>query len=85
MLHKVATIEYDSNRTAQYRFHYVDEKRYIIAPDGLKVGMELLSAKNAPINIGNTLPLSEIPLGTTVHNVELRPKQVEYWQEASRF
>ena len=74
---KVATIEYDPNRTANIALlHYVDgEKRYIIAPDGLKVGMELLSAKNAPINIGNTLPLSEIPLGTTVHNVELRPKQ----------
>tara|TARA_B100000900_G_scaffold31991_1_gene24220 strand:+ start:4006 stop:4827 length:822 start_codon:yes stop_codon:yes gene_type:complete len=77
VLCKVASIEYDPNRTANIALlHYLDgEKRYIISPDGLQVGMELLSAKNAPINIGNTLPLSDIPLGTTVHNVELRPKQ----------
>ena len=74
---KVATIEYDPNRTANIALlHYVDgEKRYIISPAGLKVGMELLSSKDAPIVIGNTLPLSQIPLGTILHNVELRPKQ----------
>ena len=74
---KVATIEYDPNRTANIAFlHYVDgEKRYMLAPDGLKVGMEVLSGKGATINIGNTLPLGELPLGTVVHNIELKPGQ----------
>ncbi len=74
---KVATIEYDPNRTANIALlHYVDgEKRYIIAPSGLEVGMEVVSSKEAPIKIGNTMPLSELPLGTTVHNIELRPGQ----------
>ena len=74
---KVATIEYDPNRTANIALlHYIDgEKRYIIAPVGLKVGMEVISSKDAPIKVGNTLPLSNLPLGTTVHNVELRPSQ----------
>ncbi|MEE2931201.1 MAG: 50S ribosomal protein L2 [Bacteroidota bacterium] len=74
---RVATIEYDPNRTANIALlHYVDgDKRYIIAPDGLTVGMELLSGKDSPINIGNALPLSDLPLGTVVHNIELRPKQ----------
>ena len=74
---KVATIEYDPNRTANIALlHYLDgEKRYIIAPTGLKVGMEVVSGKGSPIDIGNTIPLSEIPLGTIIHNIELRPSQ----------
>ena len=74
---KVATIEYDPNRTANIALlNYVDgEKRYIIAPEGLIVGTELLSGKGSPINIGNSLPLSELPLGTVVHNIELKPRQ----------
>jgi large subunit ribosomal protein L2 len=74
---KVATIEYDPNRTANIALlHYVDgEKRYMIAPDGLKVGAEVISGKDAPIKIGNCLPLSEFPLGTVIHNIELKPGQ----------
>ena len=74
---KVASIEYDPNRTANIALlHYSDgEKRYIISPAGLSVGMELLSGKDAPINVGNTLPLSALPLGTIIHNVELKPGQ----------
>jgi len=74
---KVATIEYDPNRTANIALlHYVDgEKRYMLAPDGLKVGTEVISSKEASINVGNTLPLSELPLGTIIHNIELKPGQ----------
>ena len=74
---KVATIEYDPNRTAYIALlNYVDgEKRYIVSPEGLKVGMEVLSGDTASINVGNTLPLSLIPLGTLIHNIELRPGQ----------
>jgi large subunit ribosomal protein L2 len=74
---KVATIEYDPNRTANIALlHYVDgEKRYMLAPDGLKVGAEVISSKEASINVGNTLPLSELPLGTVIHNIELKPGQ----------
>jgi large subunit ribosomal protein L2 len=74
---KVATIEYDPNRTANIALlHYVDgEKRYMIAPAGLEVGMEVISSKEAAIKVGNTLPLSELPLGTVIHNVELKPGQ----------
>ncbi|MGY8932171.1 MAG: 50S ribosomal protein L2 [Flavobacteriales bacterium] len=74
---KVATIEYDPNRTANIALlHYVDgEKRYIISPEGLSVGMEVISSKDAPITVGNTLPLSSLPLGTVIHNVELQPGQ----------
>ena len=74
---KVATIEYDPNRTANIALlHYVDgEKRYIIAPAGLEVGMEVISSKEAAIKVGNTLPLSELPLGTLIHNIELKPGQ----------
>ena len=74
---KVATIEYDPNRTANIALlHYVDgEKRYMLAPDGLIVGMEVLSGKGATINVGNTLPLGQLPLGTVVHNIELKPGQ----------
>ena len=74
---KVATIEYDPNRTANIALlHYIDgEKRYIISPEGLNVGMEVISSKDAPITVGNTLPLSSLPLGTIIHNVELQPGQ----------
>ena len=74
---KVATIEYDPNRTANIALlHYVDgEKRYIVAPTGIEVGMEVISSKEAAIKVGNTLPLSELPLGTVIHNIELKPGQ----------
>lgn len=74
---KIATIEYDPNRTANIALlHYVDgEKRYMIASSGLKVGMEVISSKDAPIKVGNTLPLANLPLGTTIHSIELRPGQ----------
>ena len=74
---KVATIEYDPNRTANIALlFYVDgEKRYMVAPAGLEVGMEVISAKEAPIKVGNTLPLSQLPLGTVIHNIELKPGQ----------
>ena len=71
---KVATIEYDPNRTARIALlHYVDgEKRYIIAPEGLAVGAKVMSGPEAEIALGNTLPLERIPLGSTVHNIELK-------------
>ena len=74
---KVATIEYDPNRTAYIALlNYVDgEKRYIVSPEGLKVGMELMSGEKSPIVVGNTLALTHIPLGTLIHNIELRPGQ----------
>jgi len=70
----VKTIEYDPNRTANIALvFYVDgEKRYILAPKGIKVGARILSSANAPLEIGNALPLKNIPLGLTVHNVELQ-------------
>jgi len=72
----VKTIEYDPNRSARIALlNYADgEKRYILAPNGLQVGQTILSGRTgvAP-EVGNTLPLSEIPLGTVVHNVELQP------------
>ena len=73
----VKTIEYDPNRTARIALlHYADgEKRYIVAPHGLKVGQELASGKGVSPEIGNTLYLSEIPFGTMIHNIELRPGQ----------
>jgi large subunit ribosomal protein L2 len=72
---KVAAIEYDPNRTAFIALlHYADgEKRYILAPLGLKVGDVVQSGPGAPIRVGNALPLRDIPLGTLVHNVELYP------------
>ncbi|KKE78573.1 50S ribosomal protein L2 [Oceanobacillus caeni] len=72
---RVATIEYDPNRTANIALiHYVDgEKRYILAPKGLKVGQEVESGENADIKVGNALPLENIPVGTIIHNVELKP------------
>ncbi|HKV41708.1 MAG TPA: 50S ribosomal protein L2 [Blastocatellia bacterium] len=71
---KVATIEYDPNRSAYIALlHYNDgEKRYILAPTGLKVGQVVLSGPEADIISGNCLPLKNIPLGTTIHNIELR-------------
>jgi large subunit ribosomal protein L2 len=73
----VKTIEYDPNRTARIALiTYKDgEKRYIIAPHGLKVGQTILSGKGIAPEIGNTLFMSEIPFGTIIHNVELRPGQ----------
>jgi large subunit ribosomal protein L2 len=73
----VSSIEYDPNRTARIALLvYGDgEKRYILAPDGLKVGQKLQSGTGVAPEVGNTLPLSDIPLGTIVHNVELRPGQ----------
>lgn len=70
---KVATIEYDPNRSARIALlNYADgEKRYIIAPLGLQVGDTVMAGTNVDIRPGNTLPLSNIPLGTTVHNIEL--------------
>ena len=72
---KVASIEYDPNRSARIALlEYQDgEKRYIIAPDGLKVGTEVLSGADAEPRAGNCLPLGRIPLGLFVHNVELQP------------
>ncbi|RMG61800.1 MAG: 50S ribosomal protein L2 [Chloroflexi bacterium] len=72
---RVATIEYDPNRSARIALlHYADgEKRYILAPVGLQVGDEIMSGPDAEIRPGNALPLANIPLGATVHNVELRP------------
>ena len=71
---KVATIEYDPNRTARIALlHYVDgEKRYIIAPEGLEVGSKVMSGPDAEVAVGNALPLEKIPLGSTVHNIELK-------------
>src|SRR2546427_6776097 len=70
---KVATIEYDPNRTARIALiHYRDgEKRYILAPLGLKVGDPSMSGPDAPIRVGNALPLARIPVGSTIHNIEL--------------
>ncbi|MBK6465116.1 MAG: 50S ribosomal protein L2 [Myxococcales bacterium] len=71
---KVASIEYDPNRTARIALlHYADgEKSYILAPDGLKEGDSVVSSRNADIKPGNSMPLRFIPLGTTIHNIEMR-------------
>ena len=71
----VATIEYDPNRSARIALlNYADgEKRYILQPDGLKVGQKIVSGPDADILVGNALPLHNIPPGTTIHNVELKP------------
>jgi large subunit ribosomal protein L2 len=73
----VATIEYDPNRSARIALlNYRDgEKRYIILPVGLNVGDEIVSGKGAEIKIGNALPLSDMPLGSFIHNIELQPGQ----------
>jgi large subunit ribosomal protein L2 len=72
---RVASIEYDPNRSARIALlHYVDgEKRYIIAPKGLEVGATVVSGTQAPFNVGNAMPLERVPLGTLVHNIELKP------------
>ena len=72
---KVATIEYDPNRSANIALiKYVDgEKRYILAPKGLEVGMTVISGENVDIKVGNSLPLANIPEGTLIHNIELKP------------
>lgn len=72
---RVASIEYDPNRSANIALiNYLDgEKRYIIAPTGLEVGMEVISGENVDIKVGNALPLENIPVGTFVHNIELKP------------
>ena len=71
---RVATIEYDPNRSARIALlNYADgEKRYILAPNGLEVGATVVSGPDADIKVGNALPLKNIPVGTTVHNVELK-------------
>ena len=73
----VKTIEYDPNRSARIALlYYVDgENRYIIAPNGLEVGTQLMSGENAAPEVGNTLPLASIPVGTVIHNIELKPGQ----------
>ncbi len=72
---KVATIEYDPNRSANIALiNYVDgEKRYIIAPKGLTVGMEVVAGEKVDIKVGNALPISNIPVGTNVYCIELKP------------
>ena len=72
---KVATIEYDPNRTANIALvNYVDgEKRYIIAPKTLTVGQTVEAGENVDIKVGNALPIANIPVGTMIHNIELRP------------
>ena len=72
---KVATIEYDPNRSANIALiNYADgEKRYILAPKGLEVGMEIISGENADIKVGNALPMGNMPEGTVIHNIEMQP------------
>lgn len=72
---RVATIEYDPNRSSNIALiNYADgEKRYILAPKGLKVGMEVYSGPESDIKVGNALPLINIPVGTFIHNIELKP------------
>jgi large subunit ribosomal protein L2 len=72
---KVASIEYDPNRTARIALlHYADgEKRYILAPNGLTVGATVMSGPDAEVRVGNSLPLGNMPTGTQIHNVELNP------------
>jgi large subunit ribosomal protein L2 len=74
---KVASIEYDPNRNARIALiHYLDgEKRYILEPKNLNVGDRILSGSGSPLTVGNTLPLDEIPLGMSVHNIELIPNR----------
>ncbi|TFB14726.1 50S ribosomal protein L2 [Filobacillus milosensis] len=72
---RVATIEYDPNRSSNIALiHYADgEKRYILAPKGLKVDQQIMSGEGADIRTGNALPLNKMPVGTIVHNIELKP------------
>ena len=73
----VKTVEYDPNRSARIAlvFYKDGEKRYIVAPSGLTVGQEINSGKGAAPEVGNTLYLADIPLGTVIHNIEMRPGQ----------
>ena len=73
----VASIEYDPNRNARIALVYYEdgEKRYILHPNNLNVGDKIISGSDAPLNIGNNLPLEDIPLGTSIHNIELIPKR----------
>ena len=73
----MATIEHDPNRGPNIALlHYIDgEKRYILAPEGLKVGAKVISGNDVELSIGNNLPLKKIPLGTFIHNVEINPGQ----------
>lgn len=72
---KVAAVEYDPNRNARIALLYYEdgEKRYILHPKGLEVGTKIVSGPESPIEVGNALPLGNMPLGTSVHNVELKP------------
>ena len=72
---RVDSIQYDPNRTARIALlHYVDgEKRYILAPAGLKAGDQVQSGQDAPASVGNCLPLAKIPTGMTIHNIEMQP------------
>lgn len=72
---KVDSVQYDPNRSARIAllFYADGEKRYILAPEGLKAGDEVLSGPDAPPNVGNAMPLRNIPLGLTIHNIELQP------------
>ena len=74
---QVATIEYDPNRNARIALiHYVDgEKRYILHPKNLNVGDSIFAGSKVPLDIGNAMPLEEIPLGTSIHNIELIPNK----------
>lgn len=71
----IKAIEYDPNRTARVALAYYKdgEKRYILSPNGLKIGDTIISSPHAPIAVGNSLPLLHIPLGTSIHNIELHP------------
>jgi len=73
----VASIEYDPNRNARIALiHYLDgEKRYILHPKDLNIGDRIMSGIDSPLNIGNTMPLAQIPLGTSIHNIELIPNK----------
>ena len=73
----VAAVEYDPNRNARIALiHYIDgDKRYILHPKNLSIGQSIFSGSGSPLNIGNSLPLAEIPLGTAIHNIELIPNK----------
>jgi large subunit ribosomal protein L2 len=72
---KVVSVEYDPNRSSRIAllFYKDGEKRYILAPDGLNVGDNLMSGPNSEIKVGNALPMANIPVGTFIHNIELKP------------
>lgn len=73
----IASVEYDPNRNAHIALvHYLNgNKRYILHPNSIQVGDKIISGSGAPLNLGNTLPLDEIPLGTSIHNIELVPNK----------